>query len=124
MTSDTSHCLFQSFGPLFPFAEYTILNSMMTSIGCYVAIALILIIVAFPETMNHSYLSASADLLEKLKAILVMQDEVLRSDPHDLLPGTPLATKVTMSRVGALTQLQQRERSPSLGWNGLLITSP
>ena len=101
----------QSFGPLFPFAQYTLLNSMLTSIACYVAIALVFITFAFPETMNHSYLDSSADLLDKLQGILALQDDVLRADPHDLADGTPLATKTIMARVGMLTQLQQREWS-------------
>ena len=101
----------QSFGPLFPFPQYTLLNSMLTSIACYVAIALVFIIFAFPETMNHSYLDSSADLLDKLQGILALQDDVLRADPHELADGTPLATKTIMARVGMLTQLQQREWS-------------
>ena len=100
--------LLQSFGPLFPFSQYTLLNSLLTSIGCYIAIALVFIILAFPETLNHSYLASSADLLEKLRGILAMQDDVLQADPHDLLPGTPLGTKVAAARAGALAQLQQR----------------
>ena len=84
---------------------------MLTSVACYVAIALVFIIFAFPETMNHAYLSSAADLLEKLKGIMVMQDDILRADPHDLLPGTPLAAKVSGSRAGALAQLGQRQWS-------------
>ena len=81
---------------------------MLTSVACYIAIALVFIILAFPETMNHSYLSSVAELLEKLKGVLAMQDEVLSADPHDLLPGTPLAGKVSGARAASLAQLQQR----------------
>ncbi|KAI0746793.1 hypothetical protein C8Q80DRAFT_1220068 [Daedaleopsis nitida] len=99
--------IFCSYSPLFPFAQYTLLNSMPTSVACYMAIALVFIVFAFPETMNHSYLSSSAGLLECLKGMLALQDDVLASDPHDLTTGSLLATKVTMARVSLLTQLQQ-----------------
>ena len=97
----------QSYGPLFPFAQYTLLNSMLTSIACYIAIALIFITFAFPESLNHSYLDSSTQLLDKLKDIMALQEDILRSDPHDVGAGSPLATKATMARVGMLTQLQQ-----------------
>ena len=98
----------QSYGPLFPFAEYTLLNSMLTSVGCYVGIALIFVIFVFPETLSHAYLDSSAVLLQKSKGLLALQDEVLRADPRDVLPGTPLAGKVNGASVGIIMQLQQR----------------
>ncbi len=82
---------------------------MLTAVACYIAIAVIFITFAFPETLNHSYLGSSAQLLDKLKDVLALQGDVLGSDPHDVGPGSPLATKATMARVGMLTQLQQRE---------------
>ncbi|KAI8970891.1 hypothetical protein BD414DRAFT_501521 [Trametes punicea] len=99
--------IFCSFGPLFPFAQYTLLNSLLTSVACYIGIALILIIILFPESLNHSYLSSSAELLDKFKGILALQEDVLSTDPHEVGPGSPLATKVTMARVGTIQQLQQ-----------------
>ncbi|KAI0777718.1 hypothetical protein BD413DRAFT_519071 [Trametes elegans] len=99
--------IFCSFGPLFPFTQYTLLNSLLTSVACYIGIALIFIAILFPESLNHSYLYTSAELIDKFKGILEMQDEVLQSDPHDVLPGTPLATKTTMAHVGMFQQLQQ-----------------
>ncbi|KAL7284167.1 hypothetical protein ACG7TL_001449 [Trametes sanguinea] len=99
--------IFCSFGPLFPFSQYTLLNSLLTSVACYIAIALIFIIFLFPETLNHSYLASSAELLDKFKGILAMQEEVLSTDPHDSGPGSPLAGKTNLARVGMLQQLQQ-----------------
>ncbi|KAI0764943.1 hypothetical protein C8Q74DRAFT_1430417 [Fomes fomentarius] len=99
--------IFCSYGPLFPFAQYTLLNSLLTSVACYIAIALVFITLAFPETMNHSYLDASAGLLEQLKNILSMQDYVLQSGPEELKAGSTLATKVSTARVAMLTQVQQ-----------------
>ncbi|KAI0646345.1 hypothetical protein C8Q79DRAFT_909612 [Trametes meyenii] len=99
--------IFISFGPLFPFSQYTLLNSLLTSIGCYIGIALVFIIFVFPESLNHSYLHSSAELLDKLKGILAVQEDVLSADPHDVVPGSPLATKTTLARVGMIQQLQQ-----------------
>ncbi|KAI0371992.1 hypothetical protein BV20DRAFT_940807 [Pilatotrama ljubarskyi] len=99
--------IFCSFGPLFPFAQYTLLNSLLVSVACYVAVGLIFIILVFPESLNHSYLSSSVELVEKFKGILAMQEEVLRADPHDAIPGSPLATKANMARAGMVQQLQQ-----------------
>ncbi|CDO75856.1 hypothetical protein BN946_scf184833.g7 [Trametes cinnabarina] len=99
--------IFCSFGPLFPFSQYTLLNSLLTSVACYIALALILIIFLFPETLNHSYLASSAELLDKFKGILAMQEEVLNTDPNDVGPGSTLATKANMARIGMLQQLQQ-----------------
>ncbi|EIW51294.1 uncharacterized protein TRAVEDRAFT_54686 [Trametes versicolor FP-101664 SS1] len=80
---------------------------MLTSVACYIAIALVFITFAFPETLNHSYLASSAELLGKFQGILAMQEEVLRTDPHDIVTGTPLATKTAMARTGMIMQLQQ-----------------
>ncbi|KAM5537128.1 hypothetical protein V8D89_009274 [Ganoderma adspersum] len=99
--------IFCSYGPLFPFAQYTLLNSMLTSVGCYIAIALILVTIVFPESLNHSYLDSSSALLQTLKGLLASQEEILRADPHDVLPGTPLIGKVFGMRVGAIQLLQQ-----------------
>ncbi|TBU59289.1 hypothetical protein BD310DRAFT_976680 [Dichomitus squalens] len=99
--------IFCSYGPLFPFSEYTLLNSLLTSVGCYVGIALIFVIFVFPETLSHSYLDSSAGLLQKFKGLLALQDEVLRADTRDVLPGTPLAGKVNGARIGMIMQLQQ-----------------
>lgn len=81
---------------------------MLTSVGCYVAIALIIVALVFPETLNHSYLDSSAVLLQTLKGLLTIQDEILSADPHDVLPGTLLVGKVNEARVGAIQQLQGR----------------
>ncbi|KAI1798167.1 hypothetical protein LXA43DRAFT_979068 [Ganoderma leucocontextum] len=99
--------IFCSYGPLFPFAQYTLLNSLLTSVACYIGIALIFVTFLFPESLNHSYLDSSAGLLQTLKELLASQDEILRTNPHDILPGTPLVGKVYGARIGAIQQLQQ-----------------
>lgn len=91
-----------SYGPLFPFAEYTILTSLLTSIACYVAIACVVTIFVFPETMNHSCMSATANQLGAIKALVGMQDVILQSRPEDLRSGSPLIVKLTGARAGVL----------------------
>ncbi|KAH9849321.1 hypothetical protein C2E23DRAFT_870653 [Lenzites betulinus] len=99
--------IFCSFGPLFPFAQYTLLNSILTSVACYIAIALLFIIIIFPESLNHSYLCSAAELVDKFKGILLMQDDVLRTNPQDIVPGSPMAIKTNMARGAVVQQLQQ-----------------
>ncbi|KAH9919970.1 uncharacterized protein BXZ73DRAFT_104789 [Epithele typhae] len=99
--------IFCSYGPLFPFAQYTLLNSMLTSVACYIAIALVLTVFVFPETLNHSHMDAVANLLEKFKTSITVQDEVLQADPHDVMPGKPLAGKIKGLRASSLAQIQR-----------------
>ncbi|KAL4246747.1 hypothetical protein ABKN59_009080 [Abortiporus biennis] len=99
--------IFCSYGPLFPFAQYTLLNSVLTSIGCYVGVGLIVIMFVFPETMNHSFLGGASGLLGQLKAMIDLQNEVLESDAESLAPGGPLLTKVATMRATIIGQYQK-----------------
>ncbi|KAF9074230.1 hypothetical protein BDP27DRAFT_1317519 [Rhodocollybia butyracea] len=94
--------IFCTFGPLFPTAQYTILNSFIISIGCYAAIALVVTLFVFPETMSHSALRSVCEQLERVEKVVVMQGEVLRvidkergkAGIEELAPGKPLAMKL------------------------------
>lgn len=97
----------QSYGPLFPFAQYTLLNSLLESLACYVGIGLILIIVVFPETLNHALLASTADLVGELRALVEMQGEVLEAAPSDLTTGSGLLRKVLLARDGIFAHIQQ-----------------
>jgi hypothetical protein len=88
----------QGIGPLFPFAQYTLLNSMCTSVACYMAIAIAVTIFVFPETMNHSCLSSTSAQLAQIKALIAMQTTILESKPSQLAPGTPIMTKISGMR--------------------------
>ncbi|OBZ77446.1 Uncharacterized protein C57A7.05 [Grifola frondosa] len=99
--------IFCSFGPLFPFAQYTILNSLLTSVACYIAIALIFIICVFPETMNHSYLDSTSELIGKFKGLIDMQKDVLASSPQDLSPGSPLVMRIQGARAAVIQHLHR-----------------
>ena len=67
----------QSYGPLFPFAQYTLLTSFLISISCYIAIGIVTIIFVFPETLNHATLTTGITLLEKIESLVKLQEEVL-----------------------------------------------
>ncbi|KAJ7513178.1 hypothetical protein B0H11DRAFT_2303465 [Mycena galericulata] len=68
--------VFCAIGPLFPTKRYTLLNSMGISVGCYMAIVVITTLLIFPETMSHAALSTVAAQLERIAALIRMQDGV------------------------------------------------
>ncbi|PCH37055.1 hypothetical protein WOLCODRAFT_140699 [Wolfiporia cocos MD-104 SS10] len=95
-----------SYGPLFPIPQYTLLNSILTPLACYVAIGMILISLFFPESLNHSLLNSASELLGQIQTLVVVQDEVLTTPASELLPGGTTLTKVTSVRDEMLTGLQ------------------
>ncbi|GBE84358.1 hypothetical protein BKA93DRAFT_807068 [Sparassis latifolia] len=99
--------IYCSFGPLFPFAQYTILNSMLTSLACYVATGLVVIVLLFPETLNHAHLSSTSVLLGKMKSIIQMQDEVLNGVPANPAAASALSSKNITARDGMIAMFQQ-----------------
>ncbi|TFY63497.1 hypothetical protein EVJ58_g3215 [Rhodofomes roseus] len=111
--------IYCSYGPLFPFAQYTILTSLLISLSCYMAIGLVVIIFVFPETLNHATLTTVTTLFDKLEALIILQEEVLSigGQPNDgsydestskgpteqtlgeaLAEGSPLLTKLAGGR--------------------------
>jgi hypothetical protein len=99
--------IFCSIGPLFPDERYTILNSLLISISCYTAIAVVVTIVVFPQTMNHSCLSATSDLLAKIGELVKIQDVVVDSKPEDLQKGSPLLIDISSKRANIVGSLRQ-----------------
>ena len=97
----------QTYGALFPFPEYTLLNSLLTSVACYVGIGIILITFVFPETVNHATLVATSGLLGKLQSIVDIQQQILSASPDDLAEGAPLTQKMQGLRVAVFMQIQQ-----------------
>ncbi|KZT25917.1 hypothetical protein NEOLEDRAFT_1132953 [Neolentinus lepideus HHB14362 ss-1] len=69
--------IFCSYAPLFPFAEYTLLNSILISSATYTAIACICIILVFPETVAHAYLYEVRTYLEGCRGLVRAQEDVL-----------------------------------------------
>ena len=93
--------LVQSFGPLFPFSEYMLLNSIFISTASYAAIAVVLIVLVFPESMNHAFLASTSEILGKLQKLVEAQELVLNARPSDLDANSSLIRKV----IGARTEI-------------------
>lgn len=91
---------FQTFGPLIPTADYTLLKSFIVSIACYAGIALITTFCVFPETMSHSVLRTVCEQLERVEKAVGMQTEVFdvvqtgEDGIAQLAPGKPLPAKL------------------------------
>jgi Putative ER transporter, 6TM, N-terminal len=105
----TSLLFSQSIGPLYPFANYKILNSVLIAASSYLAIALVCCFVFFPETVNHAYLGLLSTILDKVKALLSSQDDVLSPMPGDFGPGCPKLKGLIATRVAVMTMYQNCE---------------
>jgi hypothetical protein len=81
--------IFCAIGPLYPFSNYKIINSILMSASSYAAIALVCCFFLFPETVNHAYLGIIPIVLDKIKAMLEFQDHLLAPQPGDFTPGCP-----------------------------------
>lgn len=79
----------QAIGPLYPFANYKILNSDLIAASSYCAIALVCCFFIYPETVNHAYLGLVSMMLAKVKAMLAAQDDLLSIQPGDFGIGCP-----------------------------------
>ncbi|KAI0087246.1 hypothetical protein BDY19DRAFT_986266 [Irpex rosettiformis] len=98
--------IFCSYGPLFPFAQYTILNSLLTSVACYVAIGIVVITFIFPETANHAALVTASALTGKLKNLVDTQEKLIHAPPEELTPGNPIIESLVAELRGVLGQIQ------------------
>jgi len=85
------------------------------------AIALWATIFIFPETMNHSCLTAISDQLGRIKALMVLQDDVLSSAPADLAPGTSLLTRINSARASLIVAQKECKFAPDFH-HGVLLT--
>ncbi|KAK0471132.1 hypothetical protein IW261DRAFT_1513189 [Armillaria novae-zelandiae] len=100
--------IFATYGPLFPSARYTLMNSMAISVSCYMAIAILTTIFIFPETMNHSLINDILEQLDRLKEMVETQDEVLRTPPEHLISEhSPLIKESKAARATVVLSQQQ-----------------
>lgn len=106
VTYSPAHLRLQSYGPLFPAARYTLLNSTAISISCYVAIALLTTIFVYPETMNASCLNSISNQLGRIEVLMELQDTVLSSGPSGLGSKSSLSTKLREARAAIITEQQ------------------
>lgn len=88
---------------------------MAISVSCYFAIALLTTIFIFPETMNHSILNDVSEQLDRIKALLLAQDEVLAMRSDNLQEEMAhLNTKTKKDRSILVTSQTQRKFSKFL----------
>ena len=96
----------QAVGPLYPFANYKILNSILIAASSYCAIALVCCFVIYPETVNHAYLGLISVMLAKVKAMLVSQEDLLSIQPGDFGIGCPKLKALIATRVAVMGMYQ------------------
>ncbi len=99
----------QAIGPLYPFANYKILNSVLIASSAYCAMALVCCFVFFPETVNYAYLGLLSTTLGKVKAMLISQEGLLAPNPGDFGLGSPKLKVLAGDRVALMTMYQTRE---------------
>ncbi|KAN0131986.1 Protein of unknown function (DUF2422) domain containing protein [Lactarius tabidus] len=95
--------IFCSIGPLYPFANYHILNSLLMAASAYCAMGLVCCFVFYPETVNHAYLGLISVILGKVKAMLMSQESLLSPSPGDFGPGSPKLKALAGDRAVLMT---------------------
>jgi len=95
--------IYCSVGPLYPFANYQIINSVLIAASAYCAMGLVCCFVFFPETVNHAYLGLLSTILGKVKAMLVSQEGLLSPSPGDFGPGSPKVKALVGDRAVLMT---------------------
>lgn len=98
----------QTIGPLFPFTQYNLLNSLLIPVSMYIAIAIVVTILVFPRTAHHTYLGTVTRLLGQIKLLLEAQEELLTSVPGSIDPGSPKILHLRATRVSMFTIHQGR----------------
>ncbi|KAF9031494.1 hypothetical protein BDZ89DRAFT_1063889 [Hymenopellis radicata] len=73
-----------SYAPGFPTAQYTLVKLILIPSGFYIAIALVCLLLIFPESLNHVWLTILGDgVLKPIHDIFNLQVESLSIDPGD-----------------------------------------
>ncbi|KAJ7666375.1 hypothetical protein B0H17DRAFT_847415, partial [Mycena rosella] len=99
--------VFCAVGPLFPSKRYTLLNSMVISVGCYMATVVVTTICIFPETMSHAAMDTVAAQLARVAQLIEMQDAVFAARPEDLTRQGPLIIRFKALRARIIAVQQQ-----------------
>jgi hypothetical protein len=93
----------QTIGPLFPFAEYNLLNSLLIPVSIYMAIAIVVTIFVFPQTANHAFLGIVTLLLGQMKVLLDAQEDLLTAVPGSISPESPKILQLKAIRASMFT---------------------
>lgn len=99
----------KSFGPLFPAADYTLIQSFVTSTAASIAISSATIFLIFPETLNHVALKAIKGLLVTIRQLLEIQEDVLKTEtPEELREASSLGSKIQGMLAGVFAGMDKR----------------
>jgi hypothetical protein len=98
----------QTIGPLFPFTQYNLLNSLLIPVSIYMGIAIAVTIFIFPRTAHYTYLTTVTLLLGKIKLLLDAQEDLLTSVPGSITPGSPKSLQLRTTRASMFTIHQGR----------------
>ena len=93
----------QTVGPLFPFAQYYLLNALLIPVSIYMAMAIVVTIFVFPQTANHAFLGTVTLLLSQSKILLDAQEDLLTAVPGSLSPRSPKFLQLRATRVSMFT---------------------
>ncbi|KAI9441300.1 hypothetical protein H4582DRAFT_1367483 [Lactarius indigo] len=95
--------IFCTIGPLFPFAQYYLLNSLLIPVSIYMAIAIVVTIFVFPQTANHAFLGTVTLLLGQMKVLLDAQEDLLTAVPGSIPPESPKFLRLRAIRASMFT---------------------
>ena len=98
----------QTIGPLFPFTQYNLLNSLLIPVSIYMAIAVVVTIFVFPRTAHHTFMGTVTRLLGQIKLLLDAQEDLLTSAPGSITPGSPKSLQLRATRISMFTIHQGR----------------
>ena len=96
----------QAIGPLYPFPNYKIINSLLLATSSYFAIALLCCFILFPETVNHVYLGIASTILDKVQTMLLLQGHLLSPQPGDFGPKCPKLKSLLQIRAAVAGMFQ------------------
>ncbi|KAH9042560.1 hypothetical protein EDB85DRAFT_1915639 [Lactarius pseudohatsudake] len=95
--------IFCTIGPLFPFAQYYLLNSLLIPVSIYMAIAIVVTVFVFPQTANHAFLGTVTLLLGQMKVLLDAQEDLLTAVPGSITPESPKFLRLKATRASMFT---------------------
>ncbi|KAI0041578.1 hypothetical protein FA95DRAFT_677065 [Auriscalpium vulgare] len=95
--------IFCCVGPLYPFANYYIVNTLSIPISMYIAISCVVIICVFPETVNHAFMDAVSALLSKIEFMVQGQERVLSAEVEDFVTEHEIVAQLRANRTAMFT---------------------
>jgi hypothetical protein len=79
---------------------------LLLGASSYFAIALLCCFILFPETVNHVYLGIVSTILDKVQAMLSVQDHMLSPQPGDFGPKCAKLKSLLQIRVAVAGMFQ------------------